>query len=131
DRALRAGSVVAVVGENGAGKATLVKLLCRFYEPSEGRITVDNIGLERIDAVAWRERIAGAFQDFMRFEFRAQRTIGLGDLPREEVVPAVGTAAGRAGAPDGRKRLPQRLNTQLAATIERGLQLPVRPAQNV
>jgi len=120
---LPAGSVVAVVGENGAGKTTLVKLLCRFYEPSEGRITVDNIGLERIDAVAWRERIAGAFQDFMRFEFRAQRTIGLGDLPREEVVPAVETAAVRAGATDVVERLPNRLDTQLGATWEDGVEL--------
>jgi len=120
---LPAGSVVAVVGENGAGKTTLVKLLCRFYEPSEGRITVDNIGLEGIDAVAWRERIAGAFQDFMRFEFRAQRTIGLGDLPREEVVPAVETAAVRAGATDVVERLPSRLDTQLGATWEDGVDL--------
>ena len=120
---LPAGSVVAVVGENGAGKTTLVKLLCRFYEPSEGWITVDNIGLERIDAVAWRERIAGAFQDFMRFEFRAQRTIGLGDLPREEVVPAVETAAVRAGATDVVEHLPNRLDTQLGATWEDGVDL--------
>jgi len=123
DLNLPAGSVVAVVGENGAGKTTLVKLLCRFYEPSAGRITVDDIALDRIDAVAWRERIAGAFQDFMRFEFRARRTIGLGDLPREEVVPAVETAAVRAGATDVVEHLPNRLDTQLGATWEDGVDL--------
>ena len=123
DLDLPAGSVVAIVGENGAGKTTLVKLLCRFYEPTSGRITVDGVGLDRIDAVAWRERIAGAFQDFMRFEFRAQRTIGLGDLPREEVVPAVETATVRAGATDVVERLPKRLDTQLGATWEDGVDL--------
>ncbi len=123
DLDLPAGSVVAIVGENGAGKTTLVKLLCRFYEPSAGRITVDGAALDRIDAAAWRERIGGAFQDFMRFEFRARRTIGLGDLPREEVDWAVETAAVRGGAGDVVEQLPQRLDTQLGPTWEDGVDL--------
>src|SRR5581483_6663300 len=67
---LRAGSVVAVVGENGAGKTTLVKLLAKMYEPSRGRILVDGTDLARMPSDTWRERLAGAFQDFFRFEFR-------------------------------------------------------------
>src|SRR5690606_3486775 len=63
---LPAGSVVAVVGENGAGKSTLVKLLAKMYEPQHGRILVDGVPLARIDAESWRERLAGAFQDFFR-----------------------------------------------------------------
>ena len=75
---LPAGAVVAIVGENGAGKSTLVKLLCRFYEPTHGRITVDGTDLAAAPAPEWRSRIAGAFQDFMRFEFQAAYTIGFG-----------------------------------------------------
>src|SRR5262249_24774164 len=74
DLTLPAGSVVAIVGENGAGKSTLVKLLCRFYEPTGCRITVDGADLARIPAPAWRLRLAGAFQDFCRFELRAGHT---------------------------------------------------------
>ncbi|HXU08622.1 MAG TPA: ABC transporter ATP-binding protein/permease, partial [Blastocatellia bacterium] len=60
------GSVVAIVGENGAGKTTLVKLLSKFYEPTSGEIYVDGQPLSRIPAVEWREKLAGAFQDFFR-----------------------------------------------------------------
>ena len=79
---LPAGAVVAVVGENGAGKTTLVKLLAKLYEPTSGRILVDGVDLARVPADGWRARLAGAFQDFFRFELRAQHSVGLGDLPR-------------------------------------------------
>jgi ATP-binding cassette subfamily B protein len=120
---LPTGKVVALVGENGAGKSTLVKLLCRFYEPESGRITVDGVDLRRIPADAWRARVAGAFQDFMRFEFRAQRTVGLGDLPREELVGAVEVAVARGAASDVIERLPQGLATQLGPTWTDGVEI--------
>ena len=97
---LKPGAVVAIVGENGAGKSTLVKLLCRMYEPEQGRILVDGVDLARIRADEWRERLAGAFQDFFRFEFRAQQSVGVGDVPRLENQPAVTAAVDRAGADD-------------------------------
>jgi ATP-binding cassette subfamily B protein len=120
---LPAGSVVAIVGENGAGKSTLVKLLCRFYEPTEGRITVDGVDLARMPADAWRARLAGAFQDFCRFELRAGQTVGLGDLERLDQRPALETAVARAGAGDVVDRLPNGLDTQLGPTWEEGVDL--------
>ena len=110
------GSVVAIVGENGAGKTTLVKLLCRLYQPTSGRILVDGVDLARMPVDAWRSRLAGAFQDFFRFEFRASHTVGLGDLPRLDDEPAVATAVGRAGADDVVDRLVSGLETQLGPT---------------
>ena len=89
--------MIAIVGENGAGKSTLVKLLAKMYEPTNGRILVDDTDLARIAAVDWRARLAGAFQDFFRFELRARQTVGIGDLPRLDDEPAVVTAvAGQA-----------------------------------
>jgi ATP-binding cassette subfamily B protein len=120
---LPAGSVVAIVGENGAGKTTLVKLLCRFYEPTEGRITLDGADIARMPAEAWRERLAGAFQDFMRFELRARSTVGVGDLPRADEAPAVEAAVERGGAVDVVKRLPRGLDTQLGPTWREGVEL--------
>jgi ATP-binding cassette subfamily B protein len=120
---LPAGTVVAIVGENGAGKTTLVKLLARMYEPTSGAIFVDDTPLARIAAPAWRDRLAGAFQDFFRFEFQARRTVGLGDVPRMEDASAVRTAVARAGADDVVARLPSGLETQLGPTWVDGAEL--------
>ena len=89
DLTLPAGAVVAVVGENGAGKTTLVKLLSKLYEPTSGRILVDDTDLARVPADEWRERLAGAYQDFFRFELPAGQSVGVGDLPRLDDEPAV------------------------------------------
>jgi ATP-binding cassette subfamily B protein len=121
--ALPAGSVVAVVGEHGAGKSTLVKLLCKLYEPTSGQILVDGQPLARIDAEQWRARLAGAFQDFFRFEFLARQTVGVGDVPRVDDKPAVVTAVGRAGAEDVVLKLPSKLETQLGPTWPGGIEV--------
>ncbi len=120
---LPAGAVVGVVGENGAGKSTLVKLLCKLYEPTSGSILVDGAPLARMGADDWRQRVAGAFQDFSRFEFRAQQSVGLGDVPRVDDEPAVVSAIGRAGAQDVLDRLEHGLATQLGATWPEGVDL--------
>ncbi len=118
---LPAGSVVAIVGENGAGKSTLVKLLARLYQPTSGQILVDGVDLARMPAEAWRSRLAGAYQDFFRFELRAQTAVGVGDLPRVEEEAAVSTAVGRAGADDVVDALPAGLHTQLGRAWPEGV----------
>jgi ATP-binding cassette subfamily B protein len=113
--------VIAVVGENGAGKSTLVKLLAKMYAPSSGRILVDDVDLARISATEWRARMAGAFQDFFRFEFRAHHSVGVGDLQHVDDEPAVVAAVGRAGAHDVIGALPAGLQTQLGPTWPGGV----------
>jgi ATP-binding cassette subfamily B protein len=120
---LPAGAVVAIVGENGAGKTTLVKLLAKMYEPSSGSILVDETPLGRVAAGEWRARLAGAFQDFFRFEFRARHTVGLGDVHRLDDGPAVVAAIDRAGAEDVVARLTSGLDTQLGPTWPGGVEL--------
>src|SRR4029077_5790619 len=63
---LPAGAVVAMVGADGAGKTTFVKLLAKMYEPVSGSIFLDETPLARVPASEWREHLAGAFQDFFR-----------------------------------------------------------------
>jgi ATP-binding cassette subfamily B protein len=120
---LQAGSVVAIVGENGAGKTTLVKLLCRLYLPTTGRILVDGRDLARMPVDTWRSRLAGAFQDFFRFEFKARQTVGLGDLARIDDEPAVVSAVERAGADDVVSGLSAGYETQLGPTWPGGAEI--------
>jgi ATP-binding cassette, subfamily B, bacterial len=123
DVELPAGSVVALVGENGAGKSTLVKLLCGFYVPTEGRVLADGVDLARVPADDWRRRVAGAFQDFYRFELAARASVGVGDVHRLDDEAAVRTAVGRAGVDDVVARLPAGLDTQLGPTWPEGVEL--------
>jgi len=120
---LPAGSVVAIVGENGAGKSTLVKLLCKLYEPTSGRVWVDDTDLARLPADEWRGRLAGAFQDFFRFELLTRQSVGLGDVPRVDDEPAVRAAVDRAGATDVVDRLASGLDTQLGPTWPEGVEV--------
>jgi ATP-binding cassette subfamily B protein len=128
---LPAGAVVAIVGENGAGKSTLVKLLAKMYEPAGGRILIDDTELGHVAAASWRTRLAGAFQDFFRFEFRAQQAVGVGDVPRVDDAAAVATAVNRAGAEDVVQRLPAGLETQLGPTWPGGVDVSFGQWQKV
>ena len=117
------GAVVAIVGENGSGKTTLVKLLVKMYEPSSGSIFVDDTPLARVSAAGWRNRLAGAFQDFFRFEFRAGHSVGLGDVARIEDQPALVAAVDRAGASEVVTALKSGFETQLGPTWPSGVEL--------
>ncbi|WP_329571902.1 ABC transporter ATP-binding protein [Kitasatospora sp. NBC_01266] len=120
---LPAGAVVAVVGENGAGKSSLVKLLCGLYTPTSGRITLDGQDLARTDPVSWRRRVTGTFQDFFAFEFRLRLSVGIGDLPRADQPDAVDTALEKAAASDIARALPEGVHTQLGVSWPQGVDL--------
>src|SRR5207302_9275545 len=84
---------------------------------------IDGVDLARVPADTWRGRLAGAFQDFFRFEFRARHTVGVGDVPRLDDQPAVVTAVGRAGADEVMVRLSAGLETQLGPTWPGGVEV--------
>ncbi len=100
-----------------------MKLLCRLYDPTSGRILVDDTPLSEISASDWRARTAGAFQDFFRFELVANQTVGLGDVVRVDERPPVEAAVGRAGAEDVVSRLTYGLDTQLGPAWRGGVEL--------
>src|SRR3989440_2511031 len=128
---LPAGAVVAIVGENGAGKSTLVKLLCKLYAPTSGRILVDDVDLARLPSDEWRDRSAGAFQDFFRFELPARQSVGLGDVPRVDDEAAGRPAVRRAGATDVVDTLAAGLDPQLGPTWREGVEVSFGQWQNL
>jgi ATP-binding cassette subfamily B protein len=90
------GETVALVGENGAGKTTVTKLLARLYEPTEGTILLDGVDIRDYDAESFQNAVSVVFQDFVHYEMTAGTNIGFGDLPcRDDRIRL--EAAARAG----------------------------------
>jgi ATP-binding cassette, subfamily B, bacterial len=123
DLMLPAGSAVAVVGENGAGKTTLIKLLTGMYQPTAGRILLDDTPLTDINPATWRTRTAATFQDFIQFELLAQEVVGIGNLEHIADEAAVTSALERANAQAIIEELHDGLQTPLGSSFEQGQQL--------
>ncbi|NUT22965.1 MAG: ABC transporter ATP-binding protein [Hamadaea sp.] len=114
---LPAGSVVAIVGEYGSGKTTLVKLLEKFYRPDSGQILVDSVPLSDVDTEQWRTRSTAAFQDFGRFHTTVRENVGLGDLAALADEDRVRRALAEADAADLVEQLPDGLDTLLGRQL--------------
>ena len=110
---LRPGECLALVGQNGAGKTTVVKLLLRFYDPSGGRILLDGVDLREYDPADVRREMGVIFQDFVRYEFTAGENIGLGQIESVDDGARLRAAASKAGADALLGQLPQGLETRL------------------
>ncbi len=99
DLAIPAGSSLAIVGQNGAGKTTIAKLLCRLYDPQDGAIEVDGVDLRTCDVDGWRSRVTAVFQDFTRFELPLRDNVAPAGAP-DDVIDRALAAAGATGLAD-------------------------------
>ena len=102
DLTIPAGSSLAIVGQNGAGKTTMAKLLCRFYDPQAGTIEVDGVDLRELDVEQWRSRLAAVFQDFVRLELSLHDNVAPAGAPEQVVLDALEAAGATGLAPLGR-----------------------------
>jgi ATP-binding cassette subfamily B protein len=114
DLHLTAGHTHALVGVNGAGKSTIVKLLLRFYEPVRGQILWDGTDIATIDPATLRRRIAGVLQDTVRYELDVVENITLGDLNHFGDMTHAREAATRANLVDVIDNLPTGFGTMLS-----------------
>jgi ABC-type multidrug transport system fused ATPase/permease subunit len=92
DLTIPAGSSLAIVGQNGAGKTTIAKLLCRLYDPQSGKIEIGGVDLREFDLVSWRSRIAAVFQDFIRLELPLRDNVAPAGAPDDVVLAALESA---------------------------------------
>lgn len=111
---LPAGTAVGLVGLNGAGKTTMIKLLCRLYEPQRGCIRWDGTDIRTLDPASLRRRISAVFQDFMAYDFSAADNIGIGSLDRLEDQAGIQEAARLADVDDTVRALPHGYQTLLS-----------------
>jgi len=93
DLTIPAGSSLAIVGQNGAGKTTIAKLLCRLYDPQSGAIEIDGLDIRELDLASWRSRITAVFQDFIRLELPLRDNVAPAGAP-DDVVRAALESAG-------------------------------------
>jgi len=131
DLELGPGEVVALVGENGSGKSTIAKLLCRLYDPSRGDITVDGISLREIDPVAWRRDISVAFQDYAHYAMTAGENIWLGDIEKPADPDGIALAGARSGADAVVNKLPGGYDTLLGRWFQPGQELSAGEWQRI
>ncbi|MDO5646368.1 ABC transporter ATP-binding protein [Paracoccus sp. (in: a-proteobacteria)] len=120
---LTAGETVALVGENGAGKTTIVKLLARLYDPDEGRITLDGRDLRDYDLDQLRDSIGVIFQDFVRFSLTASDNIATGRIDARDDRPRIRAAAERGLADQVIARLPGGYDQMVGKRFAHGLDL--------
>jgi len=117
------GETVAVVGRNGAGKSTIVKLLGRLYDPVEGQVLIDGHDLREYDPSQLRRQFGMMFQDYATYQFTAGENIGVGNVERVSDSAAIVQAAERAGASGVIDALPEKYDTTLGKWFEGGHQL--------
>jgi ATP-binding cassette subfamily B protein len=117
------GQSLALVGHNGAGKTTFIKLLTRLYQPSEGRVLLDGRDLRDWDEDALRSRIGVVFQDFNQYQLKLRENVGFGSVANLEDEARMGRAIDRGGASEVAGGLKEGLDTQLGRWFKDGVEL--------
>ncbi|RFP64162.1 ABC transporter ATP-binding protein [Hymenobacter lapidiphilus] len=120
---LQAGEKLALVGENGAGKTTMVKLLSRLYDPTEGRILLDGYDLREYDPRELRQEIGVIFQDFVRFQLPAGQNLAVGRIEQQHNRPRIEQAAAQSLADSVIAKLPAGYDQMIGRRFNGGVDL--------
>jgi ATP-binding cassette subfamily B protein len=128
---IKVGETVALVGENGAGKSSLIKLLCRLYDPSSGHIYLDHINLKEFDLMQLRQNISAVFQDYAHYNLTVRENIGFGNLDYLNDVQKIAQAAQFSGADQIINNLTSGYDSILGNEFAQGTELSVGEWQKI
>jgi ATP-binding cassette subfamily B protein len=120
---LRPGERVALIGENGEGKTTIVKLITRLYDPVEGQVLLDGVDLREYRLEDLYREIGVIFQDFMRYEMTARENIAVGRIEEIDDLKLMETAASKSLADAVIAKLPGGYEQMLGRRFETGVDL--------
>jgi len=128
---IRPGEKIALVGQNGAGKTTMIKLLTRLYDPSEGTILLDGIDIRELDPLDLRQRIGVIFQDFVRYHLPVHENIGFGQIDSATDMERIAASAKKSGADAVVEELPAGYETLLGRWFRGGHELSLGQWQKI
>ncbi len=128
---IRPGEIVALVGENGSGKSTIVKLLSRLYDPQSGDIFFEGRNIKEFDIEAFRKMISIVFQDHNRYHLSAKENIFIGDIAQEKNLKGIKKAAKQSGADKKIKALSKQYETILGRWFKNGEEISMGQWQTV
>jgi ATP-binding cassette subfamily B protein len=120
---LRPSERLALVGENGQGKTTIVKLLTRLYDPTGGQILLDGVDLREYDLEDLWKEIGVIFQDFMRYDVTASENIAMGKIEEKENIFRIRAAAQKSLAEQVIRKLPKGYDQILGRRFEGGVDI--------
>jgi ATP-binding cassette subfamily B protein len=120
---LSPGERIALIGENGQGKTTVVKLITRLYDPTEGQILLDGVDLREYKLEDLHHEIGVIFQDFMRYEMTARENIAVGRVERQHTEQEIEQAAEKSLAASVIAKLEKGYDQQLGRRFETGVEL--------
>jgi ATP-binding cassette subfamily B protein len=125
------GEHVALVGHNGCGKTTLVKLICRLYDPTGGAVRLDGVDLRELDLSEYRGSVGALMQDFCRYQATLRENVWMGDIRQDEKDPVIDRAILESGADKVVDGMPGGIETMLGTTFLGGHELSTGQWQKV
>ncbi|HUY53447.1 MAG TPA: ABC transporter ATP-binding protein, partial [Candidatus Dormibacteraeota bacterium] len=120
---IKPGEKIAFVGENGAGKSTIIKLLCRLYDPTEGQILINDIDLKKFDITSWHDHLGVIFQDFLRYEDSLEDNIWFGKVKEPKILDDILDSARQTGVDNISKKFEKGYKQILGSRFYNGTEL--------
>lgn len=117
---IQANSCLALVGKNGSGKTTIIKLLLRLYDPSEGGILWDGVDIREFDVLEYRKKIGAIFQDFVAYNLTVKENIGIANIENINDIDEIKRVAKMTNIHDAIKKLPEEYDSVLSRWLTNG-----------